>query len=203
MYIPSTFRETDRARLRAFMAANSFALLLSRSEQGVEGSHLPFLFDDQTGPEGSLYGHMARANPQWRRINGDVLVVFSGPHAYISPTWYSAAHVVPTWNYQAVHVHGSFTLVTDGDELLTILRRTVAEYESALPAPWSFDGNDPFIRKLLEGIVGFRIEISGIEGKWKMSQNQPPDRRKGVISELFSLGNENQKAIAEAMRELA
>lgn len=201
MYIPSTFRETDADRLHAFLHANSFALLVNHSNQGLEGSHLPLLFEPKAGPHGSLFGHMARANTQWQRCEDEVLAIFSGPHAYVSPSWYGSPDMVPTWNYLAVHVRGRMETIDEPGQLLDILKRTVDRYERTMPQPWSFSEEDPFIHRLLAGIVGFRIEITSIEGKWKLNQNHPVERRKNVIRELVANGSDNQTLVARFMRE--
>src|SRR4051812_5840105 len=108
MYVPAAFAEPDRGRLHEFIEAYSFGLLVS-SHRGPFATHLPFLLDRTAGPHGTLVGHMARANPQWHDLDGrEVLAVFSGPHAYVSPSWYEADDVVPTWNYVAVHARGTF-----------------------------------------------------------------------------------------------
>ena len=115
---------------------------------------------------------MARANTQWREANGQTaLVVFSGPHAYISPTWYEVEQVVPTWNYTAVHAYGRAEIVKDEGAVLEIVQRMVRVYERAMPQPWSFGDSGTFIERMLGQIVGFRIEIEKIEGKWKLNQN--------------------------------
>src|SRR4051794_35885289 len=114
MYVPAHFEQTDLATLHAFIEDHSFGLLTSMLDGRLFASHLPFLLDRQAGPFGSLLGHVAKANPQWRQLAGqEVFVVFSGPHAYVSPTWYEAEHVVPTWNYVAVHAYGRCRLIED------------------------------------------------------------------------------------------
>src|SRR5919109_41098 len=114
MYLPPAFNEPNYDKLHPFMEQNSFAMLVSRSAGQLVANHLPMLLDSKCGPHGCLYGHMARANTQWQHAEGtEVLVVFSGPHAYISPTWYEAAHVVPTWNYVAVHAYGMFHAIQE------------------------------------------------------------------------------------------
>jgi transcriptional regulator len=165
-------------------------------------THLPLLLERQTGPYGCLIGHMARANPQWNQIGHQtVLVIFSGPHAYISPTWYEAENVVPTWNYIAVHVYGRAEVIEDRAKLLEIVQRSVSVYEGSMPRPWSFDGNATFVERLLAQIVGFRIVIEKIEGKWKLNQNQPVERRKKVIRALTDRGGEDSLAIATSMQK--
>src|SRR5262249_16798459 len=140
MYIPAAFDESDQAKLFDFIEQNSFGLLVSQVDHKPFATHLPFLLDPSCGPQGALIGHLARANPQWREADGQlVLAVFSGPHAYVSPSWYEAENVVPTWNYVAVHVYGTFCVLHEPDSLATILRDFVARYEGALPRPWKFD----------------------------------------------------------------
>jgi transcriptional regulator len=144
---------------------------------------------------------MARANPQWRDVDGEALAVFSGPHAYISPTWYEAPGTVPTWNYVAVHAYGALRLVEDRDALRDILRRTVATYERPMPAPWTYDEADPDIDRMLGAVVGFEIEIARIEGKAKLNQNHPEERRRKVIRALEARTDDDSRAIARLMAE--
>jgi transcriptional regulator len=201
MYNPSHFVESNPQTLREFIARHSFATLVSHRDDGPIASHLPLLFDAQGGPHGRLLGHMARANDQWRSASGQrVLAIFHGPHAYISPTWYAAEDVVPTWNYVVVHVTGTLRLVDDRERLLEIICRTVETYESPQPKPWSLDAQDAaFIDKLLGAVVGFEIDIEQIEGKWKLNQNHPAERREKVIRALRATGGHDALEIAELM----
>ena len=202
MYVPASFRQTDRQQLTEFIRQNSFGLLVSRSEGEPFATHLPLLFNPQVGEHGQLLGHFARANPQWRELNGQsVLVVFSGPHAYVSPTWYGVPNMVPTWNYLAVHAYGRCEIVEDEAALLDLLAATARTYEQGLPKPWTFDRDDPFVGKLLKGIVGFRIEVSRIEGKWKLGQNHSPEMRENVVAELTASEDPQARAIAALMAE--
>lgn len=201
MYVPAAFAETDTARLHEFMRRHTFAVLTTNGGGGLMASHLPLLLDAGAGPCGHLLGHMARANPQWRDVRGDVLVIFSGPHAYVSPSWYEAGETVPTWNYVAVHVYGTFHVVGDRAGLLEILRRSVRTYELPRPVPWAFDESGPHVEKLLKAIVGFRIEITRLEGKWKLGQNHPAQRRQKVIRALEAEPVEDSRHIADLMRE--
>ena len=130
MYVPAAFAEIDPTKLHEFMRRHSFAVLTSHGEEGLFASHLPVLLNAEAGPHGHLLGHMARGNPQWRGVRGEVMVVFSGPHVYVSPSWYEERGTVPTWNYVAVHAYGTFHVVEDGEGLLDILRRSVLTYES-------------------------------------------------------------------------
>jgi transcriptional regulator len=201
MYIPPYFREADQARLFDFIEQSSFGLLVSQLGNEPFASHLPLLVDRSSGPQGTLVGHMARANPHWQMTDRNVLAVFSGPHAYISPTWYEAENVVPTWNYTAVHVYGWFEIVESHAATVQIVRDYVSFYEQRMPRPWTIDDGDPFVDKLARSVVAFKIEISRIEGKKKLSQNQPRERREKVIDALSLRRDENSQAIAAQMAQ--
>ena len=201
MYIPAAFNETDLNKLFEFIEQHSFGILVSQHGGAPFASHLPFLTDRNAGPKGQLIGHMARANPHWTQAEGQsVVCVFSGPHAYISPTWYEAANAVPTWNYAAVHVTGKFQAIHDPEELLHILTRTVNVYESRQAVPWQFDTSNEFYKKLALSIVGFRIQIDNIEGKWKLNQNRPLEQREKVVRALQQSASPDDLAIAEMMK---
>jgi transcriptional regulator len=203
MYIPAAFVETDLPKLHTFIEQNSFGILVSQSDGQPFASHLPFLLERQTGPNGTLIGHMARANPQWEPAAGQpVLAIFSGPHVYISPTWYQDDQVVPTWNYAAVHVYGKLQAIEGRDAVFEIVERMVARYEQRMERPWTLGGPSTFLERMLKQIVGFRIEIERLEGKWKLNQNHPLERRKKVIEVLRQRPDENSQAIAELMREM-
>jgi transcriptional regulator len=201
MYIPSSFVESDAAKLHEFIEDNSFGILVTQSSSGSIASHLPILLDREAGEQGKLIGHMARANGQWKDADGtEAMVIFHGPHAYISPRWYAAKNVVPTWNYVAVHVYGTLHIVSDCAALVQTLRDTVDKYEGGNAQPWRIDEPDEqFIEGLLGSIVGFEIEITRIEGKWKLNQNHTPERRTRVIDALREAAGEQQSQIAELM----
>lgn len=201
MYVPSAFVEHDLARLRAFMRRHSFATLVGHGAEGMVASHLPLLVDETPDGATVLLGHMARANPQWRAIEGEAMAVFAGPHAYISPTWYDEPGTVPTWNYAAVHAYGPFRVVEDRDDLLEILRRSVSAYEGPRPVPWAFDESGPHVGPMLKAIVGFRIEVSRLEGKWKLGQNHPEARRRRVVRALEAQPDDDSRAVARLMAE--
>lgn len=202
MYTPAAFAEADLPKLHDFIEGHSFGVLVSQAQQ-FTASHLPFLLDRQHGPQGRLIGHMADANPQWRQANGNpALVVFSGPHAYISPSWYEEENVVPTWNYIAVHIYGTFRVIEDQGVLTQIIQNTVERYEQALPRPWTYRGSAEFFDRLMGMIVGFEIDIDRIEGKWKLSQNHSPQRRERVIQGLLTSADPGAHALARLMQEL-
>jgi transcriptional regulator len=203
MYIPTAFRQTDRSELHRFIETHAFGLLVSTHDGEPFATHLPFLLERDAGPHGALLGHLARANPQWRGLDGrEVLAVFSGPHAYVSPSWYEAENVVPTWNYVAVHAYGTFRLVEEGDELTRTLAATVAVYEGARPQPWSLDTGTDFFRKMAKQVVGFRIEVHRLEGKWKLSQNHPRERQEKVARALAAAHDPDARAVARLMAAL-
>src|SRR3954447_26201907 len=203
MYLPAAFAETDTPTLHEFMGRHSFATLTSRGDAGLVASHLPLLLEPDAGPLGHLVGHMARANPQWKDVRGDVLAIFSGAHAYVSPSWYEEEGTVPTWNYVAVHAYGTFQVVEGREPLLEILRKSVQTYEGPRAAPWVFDESAGHVETLLKAIVGFRIAISRLEGKWKLSQNHPERRREKVIRALGGQPDEDSQAVAALMVERA
>lgn len=203
MYIPPYFAENDLAKLHDFVEQNSFGLLVSQVGDVPFATHLPFLLERTAGTKGTLIGHTARANPHWQYARDQrALAIFSGAHAYISPSWYEAEAVVPTWNYVAVHAYGRVQIVDDPASLLNIVQSLVKTYEQSMPYPWTLEGSTDYLNRLLAQIVGFRLEIETIEGKWKLNQNQPLERRKKVVRALQARGGENGQAIAEMMTKM-
>lgn len=202
MYLPKHFAETDLNRLYTAIKAYSFATLISGADADLQASHLPLLLDRDEGSRGTLVGHMARANQQWRTAAGkSVLAIFAGPHAYISPAWYEAQEVVPTWNYVAVHAYGTLTPIEDAGELAKIVAGTVRHYESGREDPWQLDERAEYVERLLPHIVGFRIPIERLEGKWKLNQNHPAARREKVAQALASSSREDDRQIGELMSD--
>ena len=202
MYVPSSFAETDINKLHDLIEQNSFATLVTHRNDEPYASHIPVLLDRSQGEYGQLIGHFAKANPQCgTAMLEKVLTIFHGPHAYISPTWYEARDLVPTWNYQAVHVYGRYSVIDDPGQLKDVLKQYVNFYEANQPLPWTMQNVDPdFVDQLLQSIVGFTIEIERIEGKFKLSQNHPVDRREKVITALQQQKSENSQAIAGQMQ---
>lgn len=201
MYVPTAHAVTDLATLHEFIRQHSFATLVTTGDQGLIASHLPILLDADSGPQGVLFGHLARANPQWKRAQGEALVIFTGPHTYISPAWYEADGTVPTWNYVAVHVYGDFQVLEDRDVLLETLERSVRTFEGPRAEPWLFDESAAHVERMLRAIVAFRIPIMRLEGKWKLSQNHPEERRQRVIRALEGQADHDSQAIAALMRQ--
>jgi transcriptional regulator len=197
MYVPAHFAVTDLPVLHDFIESHPFGLLVTVQDGRPFVTHLPFVVDRGTGPYGALRGHVARQNPQWQSLAAqDILVVFNGPHAYVSPTWYAAEKVVPTWNYVAVHVYGRARVMESADELIGLLSDLTAASERGMPDPWAFDPADPFVRKLADQVVGFEIAVDVIEGKWKLNQNHPPERRRRVAAALREQGYDDAREIA-------
>lgn len=201
MYLPDHFRESDRGAMHALMRAHDFALLIAECDRRIEAAHLPFLLDSERGEHGTLLAHMARANPLWRAFGADreVLVVFQGPHAYVSPNWYATPGSVPTWNYLAVHAYGIARIVDDPEEARLLLDRLVEVQERNLPRPWQAADEPEIVESLLPGIVAFEIPIARIEGKWKLSQNKSRADRESVIATLERSGDPLVRGVAAAM----
>jgi transcriptional regulator len=190
MYIPSHFRESDERVLAEFIDAHAFGTLVT-VERGVPfASHLPFLHDRETR---TLHAHVARGNSQWQHVaaNPDVLVMFQGPHGYVSPTWY-AEPGVPTWNYTAVHVYGRARVLDDAAATGRHVEKLAARFERGRAAPWVPE-YDP---RRLAGIVGIEIAIGEIQGKFKLSQNRSAEDRARVAARLAASGNDNDDALA-------
>lgn len=188
MYIPKHFSENDLSVLQTLMREYSFAILVSTQADGVPlATHLPFLYEPEPAPYGVLKAHMALGNPQWRTFQAEreALVIFQGPHAYISPSWYEAELSVPTWNYATVHAYGKPRIITDHTELYAHLKALVATHEAQFANPWQFERLPvDYIERMMKGVVGFEIAITRLEGKFKMSQNRSQNERARVSAEL-------------------
>jgi transcriptional regulator len=203
MYLPSHFREDRPEVLHEIVRRYSFATLVSRDADGaLIASQLPFLFD---APQNRLRSHMARANSQWRGFGvggGEAMVLFQGPHAYVSPSWYESKLQVPTWNYVTVHAYGVPQIVEDEAEVRAIVGETVKQYESARPNPWPMPLPEDFIANLLRGIVGFEMQITRMEGKLKLSQNRSKVDADRVVEALGSGDDAIGREVAEWMKRV-
>ena len=203
MYVPATFAETAPDALTAIIRRHAFALLVSTGDDGVPfATHLPFLYDAAQGPHGRLSAHMARANPHAALLDGrPALVVFAGPHAYVSPSWYGQHPSVPTWNYVAIHAYGAPRVIDDRDAERAMMRRLVADYEADRPDPWTMDGlPDSYVAGMQRGIVAFEMPVDRLEGKFKLSQNRPEADRTAVAAALAAEGGEAAE-VAALMRQ--
>lgn len=202
MYVPPAFREDDLAALHATMRETRLANFVTATDEGLVATPLPLFLVPEEGPCGTLYGHLARANPQWKLpMRGDAMALFMGPDAYVSPSWYPSKRehgkVVPTWNYVAVHAYGPAEFFEDADRLLGIVTRLTDLHERPRADPWAVTDAPPsFIRAQLKGIVGLRLPITRLEGKRKMSQNRSAADRAGVAAGLAASDRPSERAAA-------
>lgn len=203
MYIPAFNRVEDPETINAFLHTHSFATVISTGDDGIVASHLPVLFDEKAN---LLRSHMARANQQWKDFENapEVLCIFHGPLAYISPSWYEQQHTVPTWNYAVVHVYGKPSLVEE-PELKQIVLDTTAKFESAMPNRWEMPLSEEEIAGMLKAIVGFRIEINRVEAKFKLGQNRSAEDQAKMLRNLLAAPDDDSRAlgrfIAEQLKE--
>jgi transcriptional regulator len=197
------FREERLDVQHALIRAHPFGALVTLGPDGLIANHFPFVLDVDASPLGTLRAHMARANDQWKHLGcvQEALVIFQGPETYITPAWYptkaETGKVVPTWNYAIVQAYGRPRMVRDADWLLRHVTELSEVNEAGRAEPWSVaDAPADFVAALLKAIVGFEIEITRIEGKWKASQNQPDSAREGVVRGLTAQGDERSLAVA-------
>ena len=199
MYSPTYNQIEQRAELVQFMRANNFALLVTGTGGTLHGSHLPVMVNEKGG-ELALDMHMAKNNPQWKEFFDDeVMVVFSGPHAYVSPRWYEEKERVPTWNYTAVHAYGIPTVIDEREAKHASQRRLVA----AMDPLWlpKFDALRPeYVKSMLDGIVNFEIRVTRIETRWKLSQNRGRAEQEAIAAELEKSGDSAERALAALTR---
>lgn len=202
MYTPSAFRVAELPRLHALIHDYPFAILVSAGDDGVQTTHLPFTVDPGRGKHGTLLGHVARGNPHWRLFDGkrEATAIFTGPHAYVSPSWYADPHTVPTWNYAVVHAHATPRIIGDKARARTVLESLIAEHEAPLAPRWTMDQAEPGIGDLLDHIIVFEMEIVRLEGTFKLSQNRSRADQKGVAQVLASADDPLRRAVAEAMQ---
>jgi len=200
MYSPSYNQIENRAEALEFMRANSFALLVTGTGGALHGSHLPVMVQERDGKL-ALDMHMARNNPQWQEFFDDeVMVVFFGPHAYVSPRWYEDKERVPTWNYAAVHAYGIARVVQDAGAKHASQRRLVA----AMDPQWlpQFDALRPgYVKSMLEGIVNFEIAVTRLETRWKLSQNRGRREQELIAAELDKSSDSAERALAALTRK--
>ena len=208
MYLPEHFEETRVEVLHQLIRARPLAAIVTLGSAGLSANHIPFELSAEPAPLGSLRGHVARANPLWRDFSNDVdaLIIFHGPQAYVSPSWYptkqATGEVVPTYNYTVVHAYGRVQIVDDPRWLRGLVSRLTERLEAARAEPWHVtDAPDEFIEKQLRAIVGIEIVISKLLGKWKASQNRPVVDREGVVKGLSESNDADSLALAELVRE--
>ncbi|HZZ04441.1 FMN-binding negative transcriptional regulator [Paraburkholderia sp.] len=216
MYMPAHFEETRPEVLHRLIAEQSFGALITHGPNGLDANHLPFEFDAQRVPGGGdaqrapthgiLRAHVARANPVWQEVaaNPEALVIFQGPAAYISPTWYPSKHEthrqVPTYNYMVVHAHGRIVVRDDEAFLRGLVARLTRKMEAGEPVPWKMgDAPADYIAQMLGAIVGLEIEVTRLVGKWKLGQNKEAADRRGAAEALLARTSDEQKAVGQAM----
>ena len=206
MYTPSAFKDDDLGSLHALIEQARLAILITQDEHGLQASHVPLLLRADQGAHGTLYGHLARANPQWRALeNGaQALVIFPGADAYVSPAYYPAkaehGKVVPTWNYVAVHAYGVAQVFTEPQRLLEVVSDLTDKHESGRVSPWAVaDAPADYIDKMLGAIVGFALPIERLEGKRKLSQNRSAADIAGVRDGLAASADIKDQELAQLM----
>ncbi|RKF34545.1 FMN-binding negative transcriptional regulator [Paraburkholderia fungorum] len=215
MYMPAHFEENRPEVLHRLIAGQPFGTLVTHGPNGLDANHLPFEFDAKPVPGGSdtpaqthgtLRAHVARANPVWQEVaaNPETLVIFQGPAAYISPTWYPSKHEthrqVPTYNYMVVHAHGRIVVHEDEAFLRGLVARLTRKMEAGEPVPWKMgDAPADYIAQMLGAIVGLEIEVTRLVGKWKLGQNKEAADRRGAAETLLARASDEQKAVGQAM----
>jgi transcriptional regulator len=201
LYIPEHFRNEDRATALTFMRANPFVILISSTDQGPFATHVPVVIRE-SGDQLTIRGHVAKANPHWRYLQNDpmCLIIFHGPHAYISPSNYDTREVVPTWNYGAVHVYGNATTYAEPDRLLNMLHDLIPTFEAAYEQQWA-SLTEAYRQRALSHIVGFEIAVTKLEAKFKLSQNRTRNEQQHIIDSLGRATDTAVSGTARLMRE--
>jgi transcriptional regulator len=207
MYQPAAFREERVDVMHALIRAQPLAVLVTVSGGVPEANHIPLLIDPLPSPQGTLRGHVARANPLWKQSHdAEALVVFQGPQVYVTPSWYpekrETGKVVPTWNYAVVHARGPLQIHDDPDWLRDLVSRLTDQQEAGMTQPWGIgDAPADYIERMLGAIVGIEIQIRQLEGKWKVSQNRQNSDRAGVVDGLMQSADPQAQAMAALVEE--
>lgn len=202
MYVPKHFAETRPEILVEFIRTYPFGTLVTMTPRGIEANPIPFVFKPESAPNGILQGHLARANSQWETFDPDVeaLVVFQGPDAYITPSWYPTKQetrkAVPTWNYVTVHVYGQLRVTHDQEWLRRHVEELTHQHERDRPEPWHVsDAPADYTTKMLRGIVGVEVQVSRLVGKWKLGQNRPIKDQEGMAAGLRADGGDPSESL--------
>ena len=205
VYTPSHFEMRDRVAIARLMHDYPFATLITPATPEPFVSHLPLLLVAGSEPHGTLIGHMARANPHWEHAaDAESIAIFHGPHAYVSPSWYAEpSKAVPTWNYAAIHVHGTLDIIRDAAETRGVLDALVHRFEANREAPWQFAMPERQRDALVGAIVAFRLRIRRLTAKFKLSQNRPADDQARVAAALDHEGYADAASVAAWMRAYA
>ncbi len=200
MYVPYFYKNENIEDVLDFIEKNSFSILISQSNSKLLATHIPLELDKNENGKPILTGHISKSNPQWKNFVSDsnILVIFNGPHCYISSSWYDHENV-PTWNYIAVHVYGKVKII-EGERLITALTKLVDKYEKQMENPVSVRTmSKEFLNKEIKGIVGFEIEITEIQSAYKLSQNRDKINHSNIVAELRKSGDNKSQKIAEEM----
>ena len=208
MYVPEHFEETNVGVLHYLIGEHPLGALVTVTSQGLDANHIPFLIHAEPVPLGTLHAHVARANPLWREhahAASDALVIFQGPQAFVSPSWYPTKHetgkVVPTWNYVVVHAHGRLRIIDDPVWVRSHLEELTSRHEGRRDAPWKLtDAPADYIEKMVGAVVGIEIPITRLVGKWKVSQNRPARDRDGVVQGLVREGSPEASTMADLVK---
>lgn len=209
MYQPAMFHEDRVDVMQALMRAHPFATLVSTLGGAAQADHLPLVVHEELSEFGVIRGHIAKGNPLWRKRDGvtDVLAIFQGPQAYVSPSWYPSkkehGKVVPTWNYAVVHARGVLAFNDDPRWLMDHLGELTSRNEGGRPAPWAVsDAPADYMARQLKGVVGIEIEVASLDGKWKVSQNKDALDRAGVAAGLLGEPRPDAAAVSELVTRL-
>ncbi|MDY7562648.1 FMN-binding negative transcriptional regulator [Pseudomonas sp. 10B1] len=207
MYLPSAFKEDDLAIIHQQIESTRLAVLVTHGALGLLANHVPLLLNPDQGPNGTLHGHLAKANPQWKELESgaEALLIFTGPDAYVSPSFYpsKAEHgqVVPTWNFLVIHAYGTPEVFHDASRLLDLVSTLTDKHEAGRATPWAVeDAPKAYIDKMLSAIVGFVVPISRLEGKRKLNQNRNAADIAGVRDGLAASAVPNDNELARLMR---
>jgi transcriptional regulator len=201
VYVPEHFRVNDHADAIAFMRANPFAILVSSTDDGPFATHLP-VFVSATEEQLLIRGHVAKANPHWRYLEGQAscLTIFHGPHAYVSASNYVTRENVPTWNYGAVHVYGNARVFKAPEDLQGVLHQLIGTFEAAFADQWA-SLSETYRERMLSHIVGFEIAVTKLEAKFKLSQNRTKEEQSNVITSLEKAEDTAISGVSRLMRE--
>ena len=200
MYIPKHNLVTDKKEILDFIKRFNFGTIITVKDNFPTGTHLPFLIEDR-GDSIFLVSHFAKANKQWQELSENTLVIFSEPHAYISPKFYEKQQNVPTWNYISVHCYGQGKILESDADKLNVLEKSINFFDDSYKSQW--DGLDEKYKMgLLNGIVAFEIEIDNVQAKKKLSQNKTEKERKNIIHSFEQSEDGNEKIIGEYMKKV-
>lgn len=200
MYIPPYYKQADEQKLVDFMKSFNFASLISSTNDEIRATHLPFVIE-QRADKLFLVSHLAKANPQWNEfLEKELLIIFQGPHGYVSPTHYEKKQNVPTWNYIAVHAYGKALIIDEYSQVIALMEKTITSFEPAFIEQWNTLSTE-YKNAMLKGIVAFEIEVTRLEGKFKLSQNKTAKEQEKIAKHFDASANNNEQSLGKAMKE--